>query len=184
MYSRIGTIGSLAKSGLVFLMHQVIGTEGVIWLTTLSAFLLKSSVRQVNEAWANSALMRGLHLILTNTPFFPIQIAFGAYLGWKLYRRWQHIAMFWVWILPGVVLAYAVIVIPTFSPWSYTSADTGPLTHYFGWGCQADNRCYDQLTFTEPFYTSVAYSFGALCAHTFRSSSTAGSTSKPAGWIL
>ena len=45
-----------------------------------------------------------------------------------------------------------------------TSPETGPLSHYFGWGCQADYRCYDQMTFTEPFYTSVAYSLGALWA--------------------
>ncbi len=149
------------RSALVFVMHQIIGTEGVIWLTTLGAFLFTGSITEVHEAWAHSALTRGIHLILTNTPFFPIQISVGAYLGWKLYRRWRHRSMLWVWIFPGLVLTYAVIAIPTFSPWSL-SAETGPLSHYFGWGCQADYRCYDQLTFTEPFYTSVAYSLGAL----------------------
>jgi PAS domain S-box-containing protein len=39
-----------------------------------------------------------------------------------------------------------------------------PLSHYFGWGCQAMYSCYDQLTFTQPFYTSVAYCLGALWA--------------------
>jgi hypothetical protein len=115
MHSRLRIIGNWAKSGLVFLMHQAIGTEGVIWLTALGAFLLRSSVRQLNAAWADSVLMRGLHLMLTNTPFFPIQIACGGYVGWKLYRRWQHPAMLWVWILPGIVLTYAVIAVPTFS---------------------------------------------------------------------
>jgi len=151
------------RSALVFVMHQIIGTEGVVWLTTLGVFLLRSSVREVHEPWGDSALMRGMHLISTNTPFFPIQIAVGAYLGWKLYLRWVHRSMLWVWILPGALLIYAVIAIPTFSPWS-TSPETGPLSHYFGWGCQADFRCYDQLTFTQPFYTSVAYSLGALWA--------------------
>lgn len=172
MHSWIRIICSWSKSALVFVMHQVIGTEGVIWLVTLGAFLLGNSVRQVNENWTHSALMHGFHSILTNTPFFPIQIAFGAYVGWKLYRRWQHLAMLWVWILPAVVLTYAVIAIPTFSPWSDSAADMGPLSHYFGWGCQADNRCYDQLTFTEPFYTSVAYSLGAACARKRCSTST------------
>ena len=164
MHSRIGTIGSWAKSGLVFVMHQIIGTEGVTWLTVLGAFLLTTTVSAVSEAWAHSALMHAIHLILKNTPFFPIQAAVGAYLGWKLYLRWMHRSMLWVWILPCVVLVYAVIAIPTFSPWSHSPADTGPLSHYFGWGCRADDRCYDQLTFTEKFYTSVAYSLGAVCA--------------------
>src|ERR1700704_3117931 len=33
--------------------------------------LLRSSVREVHEPWGDSALMRGMHLISTNTPFFP-----------------------------------------------------------------------------------------------------------------
>jgi hypothetical protein len=152
------------RSALVFVMHQIIGTEGVAWLSTLGVSLLRSSVREIHKPWGDSALMRGMHLIFSNTPFFPIQIAVGACFGWKLYRRWGHRSMLWVWILPGMVLTYAVIAIPTFSPWSSSPADTGPLSHYFGWGCQADNRCYDQMTFTMPFYISVAYSLGALWA--------------------
>src|SRR3989442_6313212 len=157
------SISYWVRSGLVFVTHQVFATEGVIWLTVLGAFLLRRSIVEVHEAWAKSALMQRMHWILTNTPFFPIQIAVGAYFGWKLYLRWAHRSMLWVWILPGALLTYAVIAIPTFSPWS-TSPETGPLSHYFWWGCQADYRCYDQLTFTEPFYTSVAYSLGALWA--------------------
>jgi hypothetical protein len=164
MYRNKEGSGYWARSVLAFVMHQITATEGVVWLTVLGAFMLRSSVRNVHEAWGDSALMRGMHLVLADTPFFPIQIAFGAYLGWKLYRRWRQRSMFWVWILPGVVLSYAVIAIPTFSPWSSSPADTGPLSHYFGWGCQAEYRCYDQITFTEPFYTSVSYSLGALWA--------------------
>jgi len=156
--------GYWIRSALTFVLHQIVGTEGVVWLTALGVFLFKRSVAEVHEAWADSALMRGMHWIFSNTPFFPIQIAVGAYLRWKLYRRWGHRSMLWVWILPGVVLTYAVIAVPTFSPWSSSLADTGPLSHYFGWGCQADYRCYDQLTFTQRFYTSVAYSLGALWA--------------------
>lgn len=170
MHDSKRTVARWARSGLIFVLHQVIGTEGVIWLTTLGAFVLTSTVSEVHEAWRHSAFMRGLHLILTNTPFFPIHIAFGGYLGWKLYRRWRHHSMLWVWILPGLVLTYAVIAIPTFSPWWSPPAGTGPLSHYFGWGCRADDRCYDQLTFTQPFYTSVAYSVGALSARKFRPS--------------
>jgi hypothetical protein len=83
------------RSALVFVMHQIIGTEGVIWLTVLGAFVLRGSIREVHEPWGNSALLRGMGWILTNTPFFPIQIAAGAYIGWKLWRGfplvgWSH----------------------------------------------------------------------------------------------
>jgi len=159
-----GSAAYWVRSALIFVMHQIIGTEGVVWLSALGVFLFKRSVVQMHAAWADSAFMRGVHLVFSNTPFFPIQIAVGAYLGWKLYRRWGHRLMLWVWILPGIVLTYAVIAIPTFSPWASSLADTGPLSHYFGWGCQADYRCYDQLTFTQRFYVSLAYSLGALLA--------------------
>jgi len=161
--SDMKSAGYWIRSTLVFLMHEFIATEGVIWLTILGSFMLRGSIAEVHEAWAHSAFMRGIHLILSNTPFFPVQITVGAYLGCKLYRRWRHRAMLWAWILPGVLLIYAVIAIPTLSPWSL-SPQSGPIAHYFGWGCQADYRCYDQLTFTQPFYTSVAYCLGALWA--------------------
>jgi hypothetical protein len=164
------------RSVLVFVMHQLVGTEGAVWLTALGAFLLIKTIANVHEAWAHSALTRGIHLILTNTPFFPVQITVAVYWGWKLYSRWGHRSMLWVWILPGMALTYVIIAIPTFSPWSSSPADTGPLSHYLGWGCQADNRCYDQLTFTQPFYASVAYSLGALLAsRTLRSRGAASS---------
>jgi hypothetical protein len=118
-----------AKSGLTFVAHQLVVSEGVSWLVVLGAFLLRNSVREVHEPWGDSVLMRGMHLILSNTPFFPIQIAVGAYLGWKLYHRWGHHSMLWVWILPGALLAYALIAIPTFSPWSTSLEPCGLLEH-------------------------------------------------------
>jgi len=158
-----GSVSYWIKSGLIFAAHQIVATEGVIWLTILGTFLLRGSIAELHEAWGHSAFTRGMHLILSNTPFFPIQIAAGAYLGWKLYSRLGHRSMLLVWILPGLLLTYVVLAVPTFSPWSL-SPETSPLSHYFGWGCQADYHCYDQLTFTQPFYTSAAYSLGALWA--------------------
>ena len=79
---------------------------------TLGAFTIRSTVRHVHGSWGDSAIMRGMHLILTNTPFFPIQVVAGAYLGWKFHCRWGHRSMLWVWILPGLLLTYAVFAIP------------------------------------------------------------------------
>jgi hypothetical protein len=155
--------GYWVRSALVFVMHQFIGTEGVIWLTIFGSFLLRGSVTMMHEAWAQSAFMRAMHLILSNTPFFPVQIAAGAYLGWRLYCRWRHRSMFWVWILPGVLLAYGLTLFFMANPWTLSAAGV-ILSHFFGWGCQADYHCYDQLFYTQLFYSSVAYSLGALCA--------------------
>jgi hypothetical protein len=155
--------GYWVSSAFVFVMHQVIGTEGVIWLTILGTFPLRGSITMMHEAWAHSAFMQATHLILSNTPFFPVQIAAGAYLGWRLYYRWRHRSMSWVWILPGVSLTCAVIVFLRLNNLSFAAAGA-ILSHFFGWGCRADDHCYDQLSFMQLFYTSLAYSIGALWA--------------------
>src|SRR5208283_1960108 len=84
-------------------------------------------------------------------------------------RRVRHRAMIWVWILPALLLCYAVVAIPTLTPhitssllWSGTSQSW--LTHYFGWGCRMTDRCFDQVLITQPFYTATAYAIGARLA--------------------
>src|SRR5438876_12084100 len=55
------------RTVLLFVMHQIIGTEGVTWLVVLGAFLLTTTVGAVSEAWAHSALMRAMHVVLKHT---------------------------------------------------------------------------------------------------------------------
>ena len=71
--------------------------------------------------------------------------------------------MFWVWILPGTLLAYGLILFFLANPWTLSAAGA-ILSHFFGWGCRADQHCYDQLFYTQLFYSSVAYSLGARLA--------------------
>ena len=77
--------------------------------------------------------------------------------------------MVWVWVLPFLVLCYTVISVPTISPQlASTLLQAGVvhsrLSHYFGWGCRTKDRCLDQILVTLPFYTSAAFSIGALVA--------------------
>lgn len=157
------TISRWTKRVAIFVGHQVLATEGVIWLTILGSFLLRGSLAAVSQTWVQSAFMRAAHLILSNTPFPPVQISLGGFLGWKAFTRWRHRSMLWVWILPTTFLIAAIAVTVASIPWSL-SAVPAILSHFFGWGCQADKGCYDELTFTQPFYTSVAYTCGALGA--------------------
>jgi hypothetical protein len=112
--------------------------------------------------------LRFVHWVLTENPFYPVQIIVGLYFGWLLGRRFNHRSMLWIWILPLAILIYAFAATPTHSPWASILArpDTvqSRLSYYFGWGCQLRARCLDQLLITMPFYASVAYSFGALRA--------------------
>ena len=115
-----------------------------------------------------------VHWILTENPFYPVQIVAALYFGWLLGRRLQHRSMLWIWLLPLAILAYAFATTPVLRPWAsvFERPDTvrAPtqfglrLSYYFGRGCQARARCLNQLLITMPFYASVAYSLGALLA--------------------
>jgi FtsH-binding integral membrane protein len=144
---------------LVFLAHQLVGTLGVAFF----AYYLGSAVFELLGLFGRSYSMRPVHWILTETPFFPIQIVVGLYLGWLFSRHFKQRPMLWVWVLPFLVLLYALA---TFSDGSSSALDqtTGRLSHYFGWGCQPKDRCLDQLLVTMPFYAAVAYSAGARLA--------------------
>jgi len=152
------------KSVLLFVIHQFVGTWGIAFF----AYYLGSSTLELLSALGRTYSMRPLHWILTETPFFPVQIALGLYMGWLLSRRFNHRSMLWVWIIPASILCYAVVAGATFSPFETSVLTTSgdPLAHYFGWGCQLKYRCQDQLLITMPFYASAAYSIGAWLAFT------------------
>jgi hypothetical protein len=153
------------KSLLVFALHQFVGTWGIAFLAAFGLFELFDLLVTISP-WKFS--MRSVHWILTENPFYPVQIVTGMYFGWLLGRRFQHRCMLWVWIFPLAILAYAFVATPLVSP--YASILLRPhsvqarLSFYFGWGCRPLERCIDQLLITMPFYASVAYSLGALLA--------------------
>ena len=112
--------------------------------------------------------MRFVHWILTENPFYPVQIVAGLYLGWLLGRRLQHRSMLWIWVLPLAILCYwfAALHLPSelASIFARPATLQDRLSFYFGWGCQPRAHCIVQLVITMPFYASTAYSLGALLA--------------------
>jgi hypothetical protein len=153
------------KSLLVCVFHQFVGTWGIAFL---AAFGLSSLFDVLPDFAGWKPSMRFVHWVLTENPFYPVQIVAGLYLGWLLGRRFQHRSMLWIWVLPLAFLTYAFAATPVLSPWASILArpDTvhSRLSFYFGWGCQPRARCIDQLLITMPFYAAVAYSLGALLA--------------------
>jgi hypothetical protein len=153
------------KSLVVFALHQLAGTWGIAFLAAYGLFELFDVLVRVSP-WKPSS--RFVHRLLTENPFYPVQIVVGLYFGWLLGRRFQHRCMLWIWILPLAILAYAFAATPLVSP--YASVLLRPqsvqarFSFYFGWGCQPRENCLDQLFITMPFYASVAYSVGALLA--------------------
>jgi hypothetical protein len=76
--------------------------------------------------------------------------------------------MLWIWVFPLAILAYGFAAGPVLNPFHIVlprlESVQARLSFYFGWGCQPQAHCLDQLLITMPFYASVAYSLGALLA--------------------
>jgi hypothetical protein len=160
-FAQTGWRGPLLSFAL-FLAHQVAATFGV----AIFAYLLGISVFDIVAIFTNAHSMRPLHYILTETPYFPVQIALGFWSGWSLGKRVQHKAMIYVWAIPLLILTYAFFSIRSISPGfsSVLTHEPSRFSHYFGWGCQPKDRCLDQIMVTMPFYAASAYSLGAWLA--------------------
>ena len=154
------------KSLLVFALHQFIGTWGVAFLAAAGVFEFFNLLVTISP-WETH--VRSAYRLLTENPFYPVQIVTGLYFGWLLGRRLKHRCMLWIWVLPLAALCYALTVGLILIP-EWTSVLARPRTvgsrfsHYFGWGCQPRAHCLDQLLITMPFYASASYSLGALLA--------------------
>jgi hypothetical protein len=150
----------------IFAVHEFVGMWGIAFFAGVGLASVFDFVPDFG-GWKPS--MRFIHWLLTENPFYPVQILAGLYLGWLLGRRFQHRSMLWIWVLPLAVLCYALIAVPILVP-AWTSILARPstirsrLSYYFGWGCQPRAHCIDQLLITMPFYASAAYSLGALLA--------------------
>jgi hypothetical protein len=124
----------------LFPLHQILSTIGVLALAGLLTFVFSPS------QWAR--------WILTETPYFPIQIALAFVIGLALPRFLRHWLMKWVWVLPFLILCISFTLTPLSVP--------GKLERFFGWGCRPELGCFVQLAVTLPFYTAASYSVAAF----------------------
>lgn len=123
-----------------FPFHQLLSTVGVLALAGLLTFIVSPLPR---ARW-----------ILTETPWFPVQIALAFFIGLVLPRFLRHWLMQWVWVLPFLVLCVSFILTPLPLPDRFE--------HYFGSGCRLELRCFVQLAVTLPFYAAASYSLAAF----------------------
>jgi len=139
---------------------------GTLGTAFLSAFALES-LYDLPRLFNPNFSMRPVHWLLTENPYYPIQILLSLYVGWRLGRRFPARGMSRVFLLPLLFLGYAVgtklVLIPDWSS-ALMSPEAGRsrLSYYFGSGCQPRFHCLDQLLLTMPFYVSVAYSLGTV----------------------
>ena len=149
----------------LFIVHQLVSTYGIC----ISArTLIDAQFRAIRHV-APSLEISYWYWTLTGPPVFLAQVLFALALGWLVGRRFQHRTMLWVWVAPTAFLCYALAAIPTLTPnvlplMLQSGAGQSAFFHYFGTGCRQQDFCFDQILVTLPFYTSVAYSGGALLA--------------------
>jgi hypothetical protein len=139
----------------IFLLHQCLSTIGII----VGGAFIVFSMTSILHHWQGSIGSETASLILTGIPGFPIQTAIGLVLGWWLMRRFGQGETLWVWVLPTIVMIIVLIHGPVVQLENQRSYS--PLSHFFAHGCRPQDRCFDQVVFTLPLCTAVAYSFGA-----------------------
>ena len=152
-------------SGLaLFIAHQFVAMIGVIVAAPYVANFLRNFLSVFGWAGQKSQVS----WILTETPYFPVQILLALSLGWLVGRHFRHRSMLWVWVLPFAALCAVVIAFPATGQLALSQygnlSSASRFSHFFGWGCQPRNRCLDQVVITLPFYTAIAYSLGAVLA--------------------
>jgi hypothetical protein len=151
---------SLTKSVLNFGLHQFIGMYGV----PFTAPIVFSLGFKLLFLFGHNYPRKTFYSIVSELPYFPIQIVFAVILGWLLGRVLRDRSMVWIWLLPLAELCYSVAT-RLLNPTSvFIGVGQSWFSHYFGWGCRPADHCLDQLVITLPFYSSLAYSFGAVLA--------------------
>ena len=154
---------SLTMSVLTFALHQFIGMYGIPY----TAPIVFSLAFKFLFLFGYNYPRKTFYSIVSELPYFPVQIIFAFLLGWLLGRALRHRSMVWVWVLPLAILCYSVatarVLIPT-SVFASPGGGQSRFSHYFGWGCRPEDHCLDQLLITMPFYSCVAYSLGAALA--------------------
>ena len=146
----VNSVAKRAVSILMFALHQLFCPYVLL---ALSAFLTATAMSLVHVFGA-PATMRTVHWVLTETPFFPVQIAIGLISGFVIGRFCRIPFTTRMWVIPCLVLVAALVSKPL-------QSGQARLDHFFGWGGLPPHRQYDEVAITLPFYIAAAYSVAA-----------------------
>jgi len=93
-----------------------------------------------------------------SVPYFPVQIAFGLTVGYLGQKRFGTRFSFWVWTVPLLIFIWHFFA---FEPSVLQGFWRVRLDHFVGSACRPP-ACFDQMRYTSPLYTSIAYTLGAF----------------------
>ena len=144
-----------------YLLHLLAATFGVMLAT---AILLNGILKPLLEPGISDAKL----ISIAAGPYFPLPIVLAAlagYFGYFGHTRIRGSYCFWVWVVPT---AYLVTKIFLWTPTSVLADQNWgtTLAHFF----VGTPPRYPEGNVTIPFYTSLAYTLGALldAANVFR----------------
>ena len=100
--------------------------------------------------------------LLTETPYFPVQIVIGLLWGFEIGRRYWHPVMLWTWIVPALAIAFLISFVPL-PPVVVSGVEISKTEHFFGRKCLPQNHCFE-WALTVLLYAAGAYSLGAFSA--------------------
>jgi ethanolamine transporter EutH len=128
-----------AMNGLYFLGHLALSTLGV---AGLAAPVLTYSVVLSLHPFFPALGTRTAHWILTETPFFPVQMVVGLLWGFQLGRRYRHRVMLWTWVVPAIAIVFLILFVrlPTVV---VSGVELTKAEHFFGRGCLPQNHCFE-----------------------------------------
>jgi hypothetical protein len=142
---REGTVNALR-----FVIHLIVSTFGV----AVAAAVLTYAVVLPLHLFFPSLGPRTAGWILTETPYFPVQIVIGLLWGFEIARRHWHPVMLWTWIAPGLVIAFFILFV-NLPPVVVSGVEITKTEHFFGWSCLPQNRCVEQVPLTLLLYAAV-----------------------------
>src|SRR5258708_23989207 len=106
------------KSVFIFAAHQIVGTWGIGFLAALGLTSLFDAIPD-SVSWKPS--MRLAYWLLTETPFYPVQIVAGLFFCLVVFPRLPPKNISLVFVLPPPAPLFFLAVVPTlFLPLSPT----------------------------------------------------------------
>jgi len=131
-------------------LNLLVATLGVVLLT---GFLLNVVLQPLSQPLISHSQL----FSVAKGPYYPLPVILAVVLGYISYTRLKGNQRFWVWVVPALYLAAKIVV------WKNRSVlrDDGwgaTMAHFFA----PKPPYHPEEDVVVPFYTSIAYAFGAL----------------------
>lgn len=133
-----------------------ISTYGSTLVAAESMYLLYPLARPLARLFSTDLSFHHFNQALS-VPYFPIQIACGLTVGYLGRNRFGTRYSSWLWVVPLSNLIWHFLA---FQPSVLANLWLSRLDHFIGSGCRPP--CFDELVYTAPLYTCIAYSLGGF----------------------